>query len=838
MDAARVCFVRNSHLDFILWQYDALTISTVIAKLLSVPQLIKRMTQAVQEIRPDARSRRGLPLNLHEGWVAGILLAIMLVTLTASVASANWTDGLWQATWAALGGMLFGVLVARVRVNGLVGFVLASIVGAAFVMWLVRNYVNAPPGASWNEYVILIEDRIDQWLLRVLAGGLGTDAFVFLCIMCAIAWFIGYFGAWFVFRHHQPWGAILPAGVALLVNIFYAPPQSGVFLMLFLLAALLLLVRTTLLKRQATWATSAIRFANDIGLDFLVYGVIFSALIILLAWLIPPTMPGPAWFAFLTDRARAPWQDFQDTMTRSFSTLRGSNNAAPTTYFGNSAAMGGPIRLGNREVFQVDAAAGQYWRAVVFDKYNGSGWTSTADQSAELEAADPRWKIMPMEKRRVVTQTVEVRLPTDNLVIAASQPLQVNQPVNAKFLVGRTDNGQTFLDMQSVRLQNAIELGDQYIVRSSVSAADEASLRNASSAYPFYIRRTYMDVPATVPPRVRALTLQITAQAKNNYDKARAIEAYLRDHITYNPDVEPIPQGADGVDYLLFERPEGYCNYYASAMAMMARIVGIPARVVSGYAVGEVGDDGLYHINESNAHTWPELYFAELGWVEFEPTAARSEIVRPQPKPDTDANENVLERNQDENPGERGLGDKRLEELENQQAQSNASNASLARLLGPNFGWSVAFVGILLTVALGLLLAQWRWQKHLQPLSPGAQAVQEMYRLVRLIGLQERADATPDERAQTLAARMPESSDAISQVNALYVRERYGAYPLTETESADARTQGIAVQKRMWHAAYAQHVGRRVLAARAWFKTLPQAIRGEIASIKIRNQKS
>lgn len=791
------------------------------------------MTQSVQEIRPDARSaRRGLALNLHEGWVAGILLAIMLVTVTASVSNANWTDGLWQATWAALGGMFFGMLVARVRVNGLVGFLLASIVGAAFVMWLVRNYVNAPPDANWNEYVVLIQDRIDQWLMRVLAGGLGTDAFVFLCIMCAVSWFIGYFGAWIVFRHHQPWGAILPTDAALLINTFYAPPQSGVYLMLFLLASLLLLVRTTLLNRQVTWATSAIRFANDIGLDFLVYGVVFSALIILLAWMIPPTMPGPAWFGFITDRVRAPWQDFQDTMTRSFSTLRGSSNAAPTTYFGNSAAMREPIRLGNREVFQVDAAAGQYWRAVVFDKYTGNGWTATADQSAELETADPRWKNLPMEERRIVTQTVEVRLPTDNLVIAASQPLQVNQPVNARFLVGRTDDGQTFLDIQSVRLKNAVELGDKYIVRSSVSAADEASLRSASNAYPFYIRRMYLDVPATVPRRVRELTLQITANAKNDYDKARAIETYLREHITYNPEVDPIPQGADGVDYVLFERPEGYCNYYASAMAVMARIAGIPARVASGYAAGDAGDDGFYHINESNAHTWPELYFGELGWVEFEPTSARAEITRPEPQPDSDVNQAVLDRNQDEDPGKRGLGEKRLEELENQQAQDNASAAALSRILGPNFGWSVLFVAIGLLAAVGLTIVQLRWRRELQPLAPGASATREMYRFVRLIDWRERADATPDERAQALAARMPESGEQIARVNAFYVRERYGAYALSESEGAEARDLGIGVQKQMWRTAYTHHIGRRADALRAWLYSLPDEARAEFAKMK------
>ncbi|MBI4673723.1 MAG: hypothetical protein HY741_18905 [Chloroflexi bacterium] len=786
------------------------------------------MAQAVQNFRPDARpTRRGLPLNLHEGWVAGILLAIMLVIVTASVATANWTDGLWLTSYAALGGMLFGGLVARLRLNGLFALFLAAIVGTAFVMWLVGDMVNAPPDATWNERVVLIEDRIDQWLVRVLAGGLGTDAFVFLCVMCAVGWFVGYVGAWFVFRHHQPWGAILPAGAALLVNIFYAPPQSGAYLMVFMLAALLLLVRTTLLKRQETWATSAIRFANDIGLDFLVYGIIFSGLIILLAWIIPPTAPGPAWFSFITERAREPWQDFQDDVTRAFSTLRGTNTAAPTTYFGSSVAMGGPIRLGNREVFQVKAAAGQYWRAIVFDKYTGNGWTGTLDQTASFDAADPRLKAMPMDKRRVITQTVNVRLPTDNLVISASQPLQVNQPINAKFMVGRTDKEQSFLDVQSIRLQNLLQLGDEYVVASSLSAADETSLRNASMQIPSYIRRTYLNVPASVPQRVRTLTLQITANAKNNYDKARAIEKYLREHIVYNDAVEAIPPGVDGVDYVLFERPEGYCNYYASAMALMARIVGIPARVASGYAVGAASEDGVYHINEFNAHSWPELYFSELGWIEFEPTSSRPEIKRPLPKPEDDRAKDLFDLNEDDM-GPRGLGDKRLEDLENQRNQNNVFGFALPQLPGLNLGWSMAFVVMGLLVAGTMTVIQLRWQRHLKLLQPAAQAAEEMFRFARWTGFKERADATPDERAQALAAIMPADADGIAEVNAWYVRERYGAHELSEAESVAARATGIAVQQHVWRTAYELYIGRRVHVARIWFAALPPKIRAEI----------
>ncbi len=783
------------------------------------------MAQAISSSRPDPRQfigerspRRGIRLNLHEGWIAGVLLTVMLFSITASLASANWVDGLGQTLWAALGGLLFAALVSRLRLNGILALVLAAIVGMAFVEWLVSSQVGAPPDATWNEKVLLIQDRIDLWLVRVINGGIGTDNFVFLCFMCAVAWLIGYISGWSVFRHHQPWGAILPAGAALLINLFYAPPQSGVYLVLFLLSALLLLVRTTLLKRQQTWAAYAVRFANDIGLDFLIYGVIFSGLIILIAWLIPPTAPGPLWYGFLMDAVREPWQDFQDDMSRAFSAVRGTNNAAPTTYFGSSLAMGGPVRLGGREVFQIDSPAGTYWRAVVFDQYTGAGWVSDADQSAELSAADPRLKVMPSELRRAITSTVEVRLPTDDLVISASQPLLVNAAVQAKFLVGRAADHSTYLDIQSLRLRNPVQLGDKYVVLSAISAADEASLRAASPEIPQYIRTHYLELPPTVTQRVRDLAFQITAGKTSDYDKAQAIEAFLREHITYNDAVEPVPSGVDGVDYLLFERPEGYCNYYASAMAVMARIVGIPARVASGYAVGERQDDGYYHINESNAHSWPELYIGEYGWIEFEPTSARPEIVRPAPQPEGDASRRLQDLNSSEQDLAESLRDRQFDE---------PPLTPVLRPWGLPFlsgwvGWlMLGFLVLGIATAGGLSFVQWRWNKRLRALKPGAAAVEEMYRFAKLAGLPERAEATPDERAAHLAALVPAARESITHVNSMYVGERYGAYELAPDQAAAARANGVAVQKELWRPIYARYVGVHLDAARTWLRNVP-----------------
>lgn len=782
------------------------------------------MAQAVQTNRPVVRQTRGgFQLNLHEGWIAALLLTLLLVSVTASVASANWVDGLWQTMYAGIGGILFGALVARLRLNSFLAFVLALIVGAAFVSWLASSQVGAPPDATWNEKMLLIQTHLDEWLVRVLGNGISSDNLVFLCVMCALAWLIGYIGAWSIFRHHQPWGAILPAGAALLANMFYAPPQSGVYLMLFLLAALLLLVRTTLLKRQQAWSAYAVRFANDIGLDFLTYGVIFSGLIILIAWIIPPTAPGPAWLGFVYEQVREPWQDMQDDFSRAFSNVRGTDSAAPTTYFGSNLTMGGPIRLGDREVFQIESPYGRYWRAVVFDKYTGIGWTSEAKESASFLIGDPRLVPMPMEKRRVITQTVEVRLPTDNLVVNASQPQRlINEAVDAKFSVGRALNGDPYIDVHSLRLDRSLKLGDKYSVVSSISAADLASLQTAGTAIPPYIRETYLELPESVTPRTRELALSITAGATNNYDKARAIEQYLRQHITYNDSVAPVPGGVDGVDYVLFERPDGYCNYYASAMAVMARSIGIPARVASGYAVGSASDDGLYHVSEANAHSWPELYLGELGWVEFEPTSAQPEISRPLPQDERDRAEELRQLNQEEDIARRDFGERRAEDLLNNSSSNERPGLPNDFWTRPQMMLTYALVLAGLVIAGVVTFSQLRWKKYLKTLQPGAQAVAEMYRYAPLAGVPERPEATADERAQEMVSLMPDARQPISSVNSMYVRERYGEYNLTSEESEKARGEARQVQRRMWRTVYNRYVGRHIQYVRAWLHGVKQ----------------
>ena len=143
---------------------------------------------------------------------------------------------------------------------------------------------------------------------------------------------------------------------------------------------------------------------------------------------------------------------------------------------------------------------------------------------------------------------------------------------------------------------------------------------------------------------MRGLAQQLTANAVTPYEKAKAIEAYLRT-LPYDDAIAAPPAGVDPLEYFLFDIQRGYCDYYATAMAMMLRTVGVPARTASGYAEGLFDEESQsYYITQRDAHTWVEVFFPEYGWIEFEPTAGESPLDRPQ----TDDDQMAVTSQQDE----------------------------------------------------------------------------------------------------------------------------------------------------------------------------------------------
>jgi transglutaminase-like putative cysteine protease len=138
------------------------------------------------------------------------------------------------------------------------------------------------------------------------------------------------------------------------------------------------------------------------------------------------------------------------------------------------------------------------------------------------------------------------------------------------------------------------------------------------------IYKTYLQIPQNLPQRVKDLATSLVAGSKTDYDKAKAIEQYLFKKYPYNLDVRSTPRNRDFVDYFLFDLKEGYCSYYASSMAVLARCAGLPARYVEGYMLPPepVKDSPTtYIVTNMQAHAWVEIYFEGYGWLPFEPTS-------------------------------------------------------------------------------------------------------------------------------------------------------------------------------------------------------------------------
>ena len=166
--------------------------------------------------------------------------------------------------------------------------------------------------------------------------------------------------------------------------------------------------------------------------------------------------------------------------------------------------------------------------------------------------------------------------------------------------------------------------GDPYQLTASVSSAEPEDLRSADQEYPTWVWIRYTQLPADMPPRVAELSREITADADNPYDKAKAVESWLKTSIGYNLAIDPPPFGADGVDHFLFESREGYSEYFGSAMTVLMRSAGIPARMTTGYTTGNLIDgSNLYLVSDRHSHGWAEVYFPGYGWIPFEPTPGK-----------------------------------------------------------------------------------------------------------------------------------------------------------------------------------------------------------------------
>jgi protein-glutamine gamma-glutamyltransferase len=291
----------------------------------------------------------------------------------------------------------------------------------------------------------------------------------------------------------------------------------------------------------------------------------------------------------------------------------------------------GRIQQSNAVVMHVEIdgdRAGRYnlyWRGVALSDFDGHMWSkprqelvlhrSPAEEGFVIPNLDARENARPQNgaSPELIHYRVLMEPIGTNVFFLAPRPRTL---LGTYQFVGADSAGAVY-DLDP---RHGIS---RYEAKSDIAKPSAASLRDAGEDYPADIAEMYLELPL-MDMRVRQLAEHVTAPQENEFDKAAAVERYLRTSYQYTLEL-PTSQPADPIANFLFERKRGHCEYFASAMAVMLRTIGIPSRVVNGFRSDEFNDlTDNYVVRAKDAHAWVEVYFPGYGWQTFDPTPAGS----------------------------------------------------------------------------------------------------------------------------------------------------------------------------------------------------------------------
>lgn len=714
-----------------------------------------------------------------------------------------------------------------------------------------------PALQGWGDVATELLLRLEFLRRTIARGTVGEDIALFVAVLSLACWFLGFLGAWFTYRSHWPWlAAGLPCAVILL-NQFYGPQASPSYFGLFMFLALLYLVSYFWKQREAEWQRQRVRYPQELGSTIFWVGIILSAVLVLGASLLPATSSGEG--GDFWDRLFQPWREIRRTWERVFNIQGGAERVVLGEY-APSFSLGGARHPSQGIALEVRTPYMDYLRAISFDTYDGHGWSNLVRDRVIVQMGAQEVLPISDKGRRVVPQEIIPRLQGGRMLFAIADPVSVSLPFEVELGASLAEAG--FSDLISMRLHSPLAEGRGYRVTSLLSMVDKASLRQAGQNYPAWVRERYLQLPPTLPSRVWELADQILAErllelrpelrptsgqrtlftfpnsGKVNpkalvlrvgfeedvalliengqvvgvspsgslvqkgllspYDAAEAIQDYLRSHLTYREDIAAPPPDADAVDYFLFESRAGYCDYFASAMVVLLRTQGIPARLVRGYASGRYNAESkTYVVTADLAHSWVEVYFPGYGWQRFEPTAANYTSL-PE-RPETSQEETPRRQNPErESRPQRDWRDRR--NLLDEEVEADFGEVTLPTATSSPAGPAAGLaIGTLALAGLGVwLFLNLRVGWGLHALRPAAATYERMCRWAGLLRLLPATSTTPYETAESLGAFLPGERSLLRKIAGLYTRERFGPRPLPSEEVPVVRQAWKALRWRLW----------------------------------------
>ena len=488
--------------------------------------------------------------------------------------------------------------------------------------------------ASKNEFIhkaLVFNGRILPWIINLFGKARAEDFVVRTLMWSMVLWLVAIWAGWQIYRNKRFMAGMFPSTVLLAFVLNYTGGAKEI--LWYHLALLLFLYGLTHYQQLLNhWKASHTDYAESTGIDTLILvGILTLGLVS--ASFITSTFSIKEILDDLREKRAAP-HAAQTASTpgqqpaKEVFRVTGLENGLPRSYLLSagpeiSRQLAMTISTGELPPMSFNAhptIPSHHWRTLTYSIYTGSGWSNPSFLAVDVAADQPLIET-PDESQRILKAKVTFANGTDERLYWTGALLKTDVPLKAAWRHKAKDNNPLDND-----LFGAFTTVEAYQFESILPDVSAQELRDSSGAYPAWVQKQFTALPDSVPERVLALARDLTASEPTSYDRALAIQNYLRE-IPYTLDIPTPPAGRDVTDYFLFDLKRGYCDYYATSMVVLARAAGLPARLVVGYANGTYNlESAQYIVTENYAHSWVEVYFTDIGWVEFEPTANQSAI--------------------------------------------------------------------------------------------------------------------------------------------------------------------------------------------------------------------
>ena len=773
-------------------------------------------------------SHRGYLLSFRE-LVVLTLVALPLIVTVSAIEAADWVKGLPSLKILVVVSVLIWAYVARSSIPGKIAHPTALVlcVGAGFLIGSLT--------LSGNRGFSDLANQIGSWFEAIGGAGRNRGTAMTGVFLIGVTLFMSYLSVWFAYRRSFALLAALPGLGVLLIVLTFLTEDYYWYVFVYLLAA----APGIAYRQGGRWSESAKRVP-------LLGSLAAGGILMGLALLPVSTAPAPEGTVMpFVSELEEPWYSFSERWSSLFYAVPSRQNW-PSFAIPDDLPFTGPIdELSDELLFIVESDEPYRWRTRVYETYTNLGWTNERPPEKTAVTDVPLQQLTEnLQSRKEVQISVRMFSKANNLA-AVGEPISADVPADvglspqpqfnfylegpqfsylpsviAEFRDGLVERGSVqdqfstselnrlgfrsllsaeaaYLALQRVESgvsppltfasQSVLVPPRRYTTVGSVSTATPAMLREAGRDYPNWVTDRYLQLTDGFPESVVTLAEELAKGQDNPYDMAEAIRQYLLT-LPYSLQVTHPPPGQDWVEHFLFVQRKGYCQNYASSMITMLRSLGVPARLAVGFAPG-IWDEGrgAWEVQALHYHAWPEVYFPQYGWVEFEPTPpavqpalghlgieSTATAVNPFLDPDFCIEDFGLG-NCDTTDIDTGTGADELVELTPDDSQNGIGDAASAGGAGGTFSSYWALIGLALVLALVVpasTISYARWS--LGRLGYPTVAYATMSLLGRFAGVRRQPQETPWEYSFRLSGEFPEHTEAVEAITVGFVTTRYG----------------------------------------------------------------